>query len=282
MANGKVLELYGLSAAGAADDWSPVLQQERCPYLDRTCLKTRKSTPEITIGTCLVRYSQAARDVVICPHRFLERRQIFMDCLHLLDHEPGDELHVVSEFSIPGGSVDYLLVLADASRRHIKDFVGIELQALDTTGTVWPARHTFLEARGVAVEAAPDEKPFGMNWKMTAKTILVQLNHKIGTFEALGKKLVLVLQDHLMQYMIRNFEFNHVTSANPLHSMLFHVYEMREPDTGEHRLHIVDRRSTTAVGVNACLALASDAVVQPSSIHSRITDRLTDDTLFHI
>ena len=160
--------------------------------------------------------------------------------------------------------------------------MGIELQALDTTGTVWPARHAFLAARGVALEPVPNEKPFGMNWKMTAKTILVQLNHKIGTFEALGKQLVLVLQDHLMNYMARNFAFNHVANAKSTHSMRFHVYEIRESADGRQTLHITDRRSTTAAGVNACLSLASDAVVERGSINTQITDRLNDDTLFHL
>ena len=40
---------------------------------------------------------------------------------------------------------------------------------------------------------------------MTAKTILVQLNHKIATFEHLSKRLVLVLQDCLLDYMRREF-----------------------------------------------------------------------------
>ena len=49
-----------------------------------------------------------------------------------------------------------------------------------------------------------------MNWKMTAKTILVQLNHKIESFENLGKHMALVLQDHLLAYMQREFAFNHI------------------------------------------------------------------------
>ena len=58
-----------------------------------------------------------------------------MDCLQLLTlHEPGNELHVVSEINLPGGSVDYFLV--SAARGKVRDFVGVELQALDTTGTV--------------------------------------------------------------------------------------------------------------------------------------------------
>ena len=49
-------------------------------------------------------------------------------------HEPGNELHTVPEVSVPGGSVDYFL--ASVRDGKVKDFVGIELQTLDTTGTV--------------------------------------------------------------------------------------------------------------------------------------------------
>jgi hypothetical protein len=48
-----------------------------------------------------------ARDVIICPFRLLERKKVFTDCLHLLTmNEPGNELHLLSEVSIPGGHVD--------------------------------------------------------------------------------------------------------------------------------------------------------------------------------
>jgi hypothetical protein len=57
---------------------------------------------------------------VICPYRFLERRVIFADCLGLIRHEAGDELHVVPEISIPGGSVDYFLVSAPPANKQTK------------------------------------------------------------------------------------------------------------------------------------------------------------------
>ena len=191
----KVAELYGLSTLQPAD-WKKVAAGEECPFLNRKCLKGRKSEPEITIGTCTMMYRRQAQPVMICPFRLLERSQIFTDCVHLLKlHEPGNELRIVAELAVPGGSIDYCLVsVRDGKPR---DFVGIELQTLDTTGTVWPERQRFLGRHRVRVnrEHAASEKPFGMNWKMTAKTILVQLNHKIATFEHLGKRLVLVLQD---------------------------------------------------------------------------------------
>lgn len=206
----KVAELYGLPTFEPAD-WKAVVTGQRCPFLDRKCLKNRKSEPEVTIGTCSMIFGRQAKPVMVCPFRLLERRQIFTDCVHLLKlHEPGNELRIVTELTVPGGSVDYCLVSVREGKP--RDFVGIELQTLDTTGTVWPERQRFLEGHKVRVKAehAASDRPFGMNWKMTAKTILMQLNHKIATFEHLSKRLVLVLQDCLLDYMRREFAFDHI------------------------------------------------------------------------
>ncbi len=122
--------------------------------------------------------------IVIGPHRRLEHKQIFLDCIHLLTtHQPGNRLHIVSEISIPGGSVDYFLVSEVEGK--VRDFVGIELQTLDTTGTVWPIRQRFLLAHGVKVAAKDTKNPkgFGMNWKeakVEMSQILDQLEAKIS------------------------------------------------------------------------------------------------------
>lgn len=186
-----IIEFYGqYTSASEEPDWETIVKQAHCPYLNRRCIKTRKSSPELTFGTCSLLYGREQKDVIICPHRFLEQRQIFTDCLHLLSlHEPGNQLHIVSEIGVPGGSVDYFLV--SARGKEVKDFVGIELQALDTTGTVWPERQRFLLEKKIAVdardEATSSDKSYGMNWKMTAKTILVQLHHKVQTFQEINK-----------------------------------------------------------------------------------------------
>jgi len=146
-----VIELFGKpTAARKNQDWESLVKKQWCPFLDRRCIKVRKSQPDISIGTCSVLYGKAKRPIVICPFRLLERRQVFTDCLHLLAlHEPGNELHVVPEVSVPGGSVDYFI--ASARNGKVKDFVGVELQTLDTTGTVWPARQKYLKDLGISL-----------------------------------------------------------------------------------------------------------------------------------
>jgi hypothetical protein len=167
----KIFELLGIPTDQTSIDWQSIVLRQYCPYLDRTCVKVRKSQPEIAIGPCSVQYgSREGVGIIICPHRFLDRRQIFLDCLHLPTfHEPGNELHRIAELDVPGGSVDYGLTSVKNGR--VIDFVGIELQALDTTGTLWPERQRLLREAGVEY-VVESTKPYGINWKMTAKTIL--------------------------------------------------------------------------------------------------------------
>ena len=211
-----VAELFGRSSAKEGEDWKKIVEEQECPFLGKRCYKVRKSDPETSIGSCTVLYGRAVEPILICPTRLIKRRQIFTDCLHLLTtHEPGNELHIVSEVAVPGGSVDYFLVSAQGEK--VKDFVGIELQTLDTTGTVWPERQRLLKELGVPRndDSEISSKPFGMNWKMTAKTILVQMHHKIQTFEHVNKRLVLVTQDRLLEYMTREFNFGHLKRSCP-------------------------------------------------------------------
>lgn len=280
-----VLELYGISTASNTANWQDVVAQEHCPYLHRKCVKTRKSTSNITIGTCSMLYGREQKDVIICPHRFLERRQIFTDCLHLLSlHEPGNQLHIVSEVSLPGGSVDYFLV--SAKNGIVKDFVGIELQALDTTGTIWPERQRFLQEKGISVDVTDgsisSDKTYGMNWKMTAKTILVQLHHKVQTFQEINKHLVLVIQNHFMNYIGQEFRFSHLNNALVNDSAHFHVYSLRQTANNQLQLELDSRFSTDANGIAESLGLQTNQRMELEEMTRILASKLSANTLFTI
>ncbi|HUY88228.1 MAG TPA: NotI family restriction endonuclease [Pirellulales bacterium] len=278
----KIFELYGVPVDSTAP-WSRIVAGQQCPFLQRKCLKNRKSEPEITIGTCSVVAGKRGAKIMICPFRLLERRQIFTDCLHLLTlHQPGNELHIVPELSVPGGSVDYCL--ASVRGGKVVDFTGIELQTLDTTGTVWPERQRFLHKHGIRVTKAArtSSKPFGLNWKMTAKTILVQLHHKIQTFQHVSKHLVLIAQDCLFAYMRNEFSFGHVEQARLGDPMHFHLYSLEENDQRETRMQLRERWSTDAGGIAKCLGLQGEANVELEDILLQIEAKISTQTLLSI
>ncbi len=276
-----IVELFGHSVEEQAD-WNRIVHDQQCVFQGKKCYKVRKSNPDQAIGSCTVLYGRRAEPVVICPIRLIERRQIFTDCFHLLTtHEPGNELHLVPEVAIPGGSVDYFLVSARSGK--VKDFVGIELQTLDTTGTVWPERQRLLHRLGVPIDGDGESsnKPYGMNWKMTAKTTLVQMHHKIQTFEHVNKKLVLVIQDKLLAYMGRQFNFGHVKNPAVIgDSMHFHAYRMDQQADRSLKLVLQSRLNTDAEGIGLCLGLQAETRVELEQLLQVLQVKLSPATLF--
>ncbi|MBF0133639.1 MAG: hypothetical protein HQL75_13760 [Magnetococcales bacterium] len=278
----KIAELFGYAAGNSTLNWSDVVSAQQCPYLNKRCYKIRKSEPGISIGSCTVLYGKPPIPIIICPTRLIERRQIFTDCLHLLtQHEPGNELHMVSEVSIPGGSVDYFLVSVMGGK--VVDFVGIEIQTLDTTGTVWPERQRLIRELGLlrADDVENSNKGFGINWKMTAKTILIQLHHKVKTFEHVNKKIVLVVQDSLFAYMSKEFQFAHLKSPARIgDSIHLHAYRITRQEGGDFRLNMADRFGTDAEGIAMCLGLQAEARVELEQMISSLQAKISAATVF--
>lgn len=276
----KIVELFGLNCRQTMPTLKDCLRKQRCPFTNVKCVKTRKSQPSVAIGTCTVSYQDD--DVIICPFRLLDKNQIFIDCLHLLTvHEPGNRIHLISEVKIPGGNVDYFLVSARDGK--VMDFVGIELQTMDTTGTVWPERQRLLAKEGVKVlqKDMRNMRSFGMNWKMTAKTILVQMHHKAQTFEAINKHLVLIVQEPLMRYMEQAFNFSHVSQALTGNTVHFHSYALNTIG-GELKLSLASRKSTDSAGVGRCLGLRAEPTMELKELIAVLESRLSDCNLLSL
>lgn len=278
----KISELFTFNVNDRSLNWKRIVSSQRCVYTNRKCYKTRKSNASISIGTCMVNYGKDNQHVMICPHRLLQNNQIFLDCIHLLkNHEPGNELHVVSEITIPGGNVDYFLV-STTSEREIVDFVGIELQTIDTTGTIWPEREETLYNLGISSKTPTDHKGFGMNWKMTAKTILVQLHHKIDTFQSINKHLVLVMQDCLLNYMKKEFDFSSIQPGVRMgDSMQFHAYGIRELNN-TFKISLVQRISTDSRGISNLLGLKANPNLGLEELTKILQSKISESTLLQI
>ena len=133
----------------------------------------------------------------------------------------------------------------------------------------------------VKPEDARSAKGFGINWKHTAKTILVQLNHKIATFEYLSKRLVLVLQDGLLDYMRKAFAFDHIQGVRDGDPMQLHSYSLNR-NSLLYSLQLKERLSTDAVGVAACLGLQVSPKVELKVLLEQIESKLPQSTLLTV
>ena len=277
----RIREFFTFSLERKDIQWKNLIKTQQCRYIQKKCKKTRKSQADVSIGTCTVQFGKDNKDIIICPHRLLERRQIFTDCLHLLSlHQPGNELHIVPEFAIQGGFVDYVLVSTDANR-NVKDFVGIELQTMDTTGSIWPEHEQTMLELGVKKKVQKSTTSFGMNWKMTAKTILMQLLHKIDTFEHVKKHFVLVVQNYLLDYIMREFSSGHIIGVRAEDSMHFHSYKLVNKNDN-FKLRLDTRYSTDSIGIARLLGINTPQQLEFDELAIALQKKISDDTLFQI
>lgn len=50
MTDQRVVELFGIPTIASNIDWKKIVKEQHCPFLERMCLKVRKSQPDLAIG----------------------------------------------------------------------------------------------------------------------------------------------------------------------------------------------------------------------------------------
>jgi Restriction endonuclease NotI len=55
--NSPIIELFTIPTQDDSVEWQSVVTDQQCAYLKRSCVKVRKSQPEIAIGTSSVQQS---------------------------------------------------------------------------------------------------------------------------------------------------------------------------------------------------------------------------------
>ena len=276
MSENRIVELCGISRARSREDFERAIRERICPFARGKCSNAKKSNRDSAPEICSVRYRK--NDVIVCPKRFLERNQIFIDCLYLFSsREPSDELYLVPDVKTPGGTVDYFLIAARNGK--IVDFLGIDLRTIDAKGSLCRERRSFLEERGLPNderELGGSESSFGLKWKTTLKKILVQLHRKGETFEKLNKRLVLVVQKPLYKRMKRILQSESVEGVRIDDPIQIHSYDFAETESGT-RLKWDDRISATSDDIARCLKLSEQNKQSLDELLSFVKRELTDE-----
>jgi hypothetical protein len=117
--------------------------------------------------------------------------------------------------------------------------------------------------------------------KMTAKTILVQMHHKAATFEHVNRKLVLVIQSEFLEYMQREFTFDHFHQPVALSDTVqMHAYGLQDPVEGHRALALASRVSTDADGIGVSLGVQAETKVELETIIATLEGKMSAQTLF--
>lgn len=266
-----VSELFGINVSFLSQQDKKSVENQSCPYTKKECSKMRKSYPQEKIGVCSVKYR--SKDVVICPNRFLEDNTIFKDCVPLLSKtQIDDEIFVIPEVVLPEGQIDFILSLTN--KKTIENFVGVEVQSVDTTGSVWDERQKLLIEHGLIKKTSPlVGKTYGLNWKMTVKTILVQMLHKCRIFEKLNKHLVLVIQKSLFNYMLENFNLTDINIDDKNGFIHLHIYDLVN-ENNSLKLTLFAKKRTNSATIERCIPPSNNKKSDLSSIKKILESRV--------
>lgn len=243
-------ELLGRKAHKGFD---PAASNYECPFIKSPCLKrSQQLANNEPYPVCsLWKYKKpadgplvAADDLVfVCPKRFYAVDFLTEVIKHCWPGEKPKNPRVAPEVKMAGfGNVDF--VIADVKDDgEIDQFLSVELQAIDITGSAFPAYQAMRAGQDL------DKRPtYNFNWDNVYKRYITQLIRK-GYFHHHWKsKIVAVIPEQVYQYIIGRADFMRSPDVrSPTTNIIFMTYRLEDDPTrpGEFRPHIVTIEGTS-------------------------------------
>jgi hypothetical protein len=197
-----------------------------CPFADDKCNKQSRLI-KYPMGVCSVRYGD--NTVALCPRRFLQNNIVFKD---IADHHftTRNDLVVFSEIGLSQtGTFDYVMVKHKPFSSDISDFVAVEFQTGQTTGTGQLVQGLKDCMKGEDIEG--NSYGFGLNLADIWKRSFTQILNKGIVLENWGHKIYWVVQEPVYQDFLNRYNLNGM-AYNDEHSTVFVIYDIRQHPEG--------------------------------------------------
>jgi hypothetical protein len=247
-----------------------------CPYIQKKCPKRSTNLGIEPYPVCsLWKNSKEERDpirdlICVCPKRFYQidwLRAVVDNCWPF---DPPRNPVVATEVKMKGfGNVDF--VIADqADDGSIGNFLSVELQAIDITGSVFPA-YAALRAG----DQLPKRPTYGFNWDNVYKRYITQLIRKGYFHHHWGTKIVAVIQDQVYQTVIDKADFMRSTDiTSPTVNIIFmtYVFEDDPENPGQFRPKLCRVEGTSHANLQA--AILYKEAPSKDAFKSKITEAL--------
>lgn len=200
--NDVICEILGRPAAEMND---PASEGFLCPFKNSICMKRSHNItgPLPVCSIYLQRKDKEKQPVAVCPRR-LYAADIFHDVIEYCwpGEKPTNPILVREVKMGDVGNVD--MVIADLSEdgTTIKNFVSIELQAIDITGTYEPAYSSIIH--NSVLEKRPT---YNFNYRNVQKRFVTQLIDKGIYHHHWETKIVAVVQDVVYENLHNKIAF---------------------------------------------------------------------------
>jgi hypothetical protein len=198
-------EILGKKAFKGID---PSSSDFECPFIKSRCTKRSTNLPGEPYPVCsLWRKGDGNTDpkqdlIFVCPKRFYAVDFLKDVIEHCWPGEKPKNPRFAPEVKMAGfGNVDF--VIADVhDNGEVGDFLSVELQAIDITGSVFKAYRALRDGKNL------DKRPtYGLNWDNVYKRYVTQLIRK-GYFHHHWKsKIIAVIPDQVYRYITSRADF---------------------------------------------------------------------------
>jgi hypothetical protein len=196
---------------------NPVNAEYQCPFINSECTKRsqRFSGPypvcSIYRSTKGITPPVAGDLIAVCPKRFMQSSFIQDAVKYCWADKTISSLEFVHEIKMDElGTVDFVIADVDKEKHEIIDFISLELQAVDITGSYEPAYSALLNN-----EVMKKRPVYGFNWANVRKRYITQLIGKGFFHNQWGTSIVSVLQNHVFERL-----YNYLNSMRYLLQML--------------------------------------------------------------
>ena len=218
---------------------NPVNAGYQCPFMNSKCTK-RSQRIEGPFPVCSVyrKGRQTENLIAVCPKRFMATSFLQDVVAHCWTGPKPKNLAYATEVKMKGiGMVDYVVADLNDERTIVENFVSVELQSVDITGSYEPAFTALTNNNTMAKRPT-----FGFNWANVRKRYISQLISKGFFHHQWSAKIVSVLQDHIFQYFVKSLGIEEIAIANA--DIVFLVYRFERDDEtsdSDHHNLVLDR-----------------------------------------
>lgn len=234
-------EVFGYPIDVGSEQAESCRRRHWCPFAEDICDKKSRLI-DYPMGVCSVQYGEEV--IALSPRRFLQGGIVFRD---IADHHFGtrSDLMVFSEVSIPKarnlGIFDYVMVKHKPLSSAVEEFVAIEFQTGQTTGTgsLVEALESFMQGGDIEGESYR----FGLNLADIWKRTFTQVLTKGIVMERWGHKVYWVVQEPVYRDFLDRYKL-HGMSYDAGFETVFAIYDLKR-DGDEYRLHQTRIESST-------------------------------------
>lgn len=249
---------------------SPANAEYRCPYTDRTCSKTNHTTSDPYPVCSIYRRSEPRESrtpICVCPVRFYETDIAGDVIANCWAGDPPTAPRYAYEVQMQKfGKVDLVIADVDDDRRMVRSFLPVELQAVDITGSVYPAYEALTNHR-------PDtgRLRYGFNWANVRKRFISQLIAKGYFCSQWGTRIVAVVQEDVFEQFAAHARV--VETRLEDSNIVFMVYQFSRPSEGEP-WNLLQRRVVPTTHAMVMNAILYEQAPDRAAFERRILERM--------